>query len=1004
MFFPSVSRGADFLVSNGDPYGAGSLHQAILDANAAGAGNHTISLDSSMPPGSVLEVYSTMAHINANVVIDGGGSTIYGHGASRLLFVAGGNVTIKNLTFEGGNATGGNGGSADKAGGGGGSLGAGGAIYVNSGANVTVENASFTYNGARGGSGGTTNSGGSGQSGGGGGGFHGNGASGGYNGGGGGGGFLGDGGQGSTSGGAASGGGGGGGLLGDGGAGSNVLDATGGGGGGGVVLSGSDGFDVSGGLGAVPGGDGGNGGTFGASGSTGGNGLATGGGGGGGGNVDSGSSGGNGGNGGTYGGGGGGGQLAHGGTAGDFGGGGGGGAGGNGGAGTFGGGGGGAGFGSNMGGASGFGGGEGGGVYTGGGGGSGYGGAIFVRSGGSLTVINSSFSGNVVFAGAGGVGNNQNGTNGSAAGSAVYVMSGTSLNFSVSGNSQITVGDTIGGDGQVQKLGTGELILTGTNTYLGATTVDAGLLSVNGSIVSETTVGASGTLGGSGTIAANLINSGILAPGNSIGQLNVTGNYTQNSGSTLEIEIDDLGHSDVLAVDGDVDLAGALSVKGDPLGTFTAGQSYTFLTFTGNRTGTFASYTDDLAFFDILLAYNAHDVSFSLVSNSNNFMSIANTFNERGVAGVFDTNTGGPLQPLADEMLPMTSSQVQQSLTILSGDIYGSTPNMQFQNTSTQIQMISQQLGPQFSSSSGLDGANVSPIKLDGEGQIVFINDVGYQPLHKTWVIGYGLGGNARSDGNAQGLNFGLGGFLVGVERYLDEATSAGLYGGYNGAQLSTTTDQRVLANSGQVGAFFRRDTGFDYYTLLTGFSFDGYDSSRNVTVGGLPGTAEATYGGWQSVTYVERGRSYAYEAGVVQPYVALQYIYLRQNSFSETGGGAANLDVAGVDASSLRGFLGTRASREYVTSGGRVLTPQVRAAWMHEFLETDTLINNRFAAVGGGTFAIEGLDLGRDWALLGAGLGWQLNSQLTITGNYDAQINSNQTFHVGSANLQYLW
>jgi outer membrane autotransporter protein len=954
MFLPSVSRGNDYTVLNTNDSGAGSLRQAILDANAAGAGNHTISFDAGLPANSLVQLASQLEHIQVNIVIDGGGHTLSGHNNHQIFFVAVGNVTIKNFTLQDGLSQGGNGGNTGMAGGGGGGLGAGGAIFVDSGTQVTIENVVFANNNAAGGNGGAADGTPFKSGGGGGGGFHGDGGNGG----------------GDFFNGTPGGGGGGGGLEGNGGSGDS---GRAGAGGGGIFYDGGDSFSPLPGAGALAGGDG----NF--NGNPGGDALLPGGGGGGGGSN------GQGGAGESFGGGGGGGHGQDGGDGG------------------FGGGGGGSGYIGNEG-TAGFGGGQGGATYVGGGGGSGYGGAIFVRSGGSLTVVNSNFNSNTVTVGNAGAGAAVNGAQGDAAGSGVYVMSGTTLNFSVTNNGSITVSDTISGDGAVTKLGTGELILGGVNSYTGATSVDAGLLSVNGSITSQTTVGASGTLGGSGTITGNVINGGIFAPGNSIGQLNITGNYTQNPGSTLEIEIDDAGLSDVVAVDGDISLNGALSVKGDPLGTFTAGQSYTFLTFTGNRTGTFASYTDDLAFFDILLAYNVQDVSFELVANGGTFESIANTFNERSVAGVFDANPGGPLQPLADEMLPMTNRQVQQSLTILSGDIYGSTPNMQFQNTSTQIQMLSRQLGPQFSYSSGVDGPNVSPIKWDGEGQIVFINDAGYQPLHKTWVIGYGLGGNARSDGNAQGLNLGLGGFLVGVERYLDEATSAGLYGGYNGAQLSTTTDQRVLANSGQVGAFFRRDTGFDYYTLLTGFSFDGYDSSRNVTVGGLPGTAEATYGGWQSVTYVERGRSYAYDAGLVQPYVALQYIYLRQNSFSETGGGAANLDVAGVDASSLRGFLGTRASREYVTSGGRLLTPQVRAAWMHEFLETDTLINNRFSAVGGGTFAIEGLDLGRDWALLGAGLGWQLNSQLTITGNYDAQINSNQTFHVGSANLQYLW
>jgi outer membrane autotransporter protein len=83
---------------------------------------------------------------------------------------------------------------------------------------------------------------------------------------------------------------------------------------------------------------------------------------------------------------------------------------------------------------------------------------------------------------------------------------------------------------------------------------------------------------------------------------------------------------------------------------------------------------------------------------------------------------------------------------------------------------------------------------------------------------------------------------------------------------------------------------------------------------------------------------------------------------------------------------------------------PQVRAAWLHEFLETDVTANNRFAGVVGSNFAVQGLDLGRDWALLGAGLGWRPTERLALTVNYDTQLNARQVFHVGSAKLQYMW
>lgn len=959
VLLPRVSHGNDYVVTHTGDAGAGSLRDAIEQANLAGAGNHTISFDSGLPANSLLQLASQLEHINVNIVIDGGGHTLSGHQNHQIFFVGLGNVTIKNFTLAEGNSVGGTGGSTNLGGGGGGGLGAGGAIFVNSGANVTIENVVFAQNAAQGGAGGSVNGVGSSAGGGAGGGFHGDGGNGGYDGGGGGGGFLGNGGNADT-----------------------AINARAGGGGGGLLLNGGDSTGVVPGLGALTGGNGG------TNGNSGGDGIATGGGGGGGG-------------------------TGAGGTGGDFGGGGGGGYNGTGGNGGFGGGSGGTGFLGSAG-TSGFGGGQGGATYIGGGGGSGYGGAIFVRSGGSLTVIDSTFNNNTVAVGAGGSGNVQNGADGNAAGSGVYVMSGTTLNFSVTNNGSITVADTIGGDGAVTKLGAGELNLTGTNTYTGATTVDAGRLRINGSVTSDVTVNNSGTLGGSGDINGNLTSNGIVAPGNSIGQLNVVGLYQQNPGSQLEIEINDAGQNDVVNVQGDVILnGGTVNVKAAP-GNYVHGQTYTFLTYSGSLFGVgYDGITDDLAFFDAVLQYNPGDISFYLASNANNFGDIARTFNQHSVANVFDANPGSALQPLADEMLFMTNDQVCYSLDQLSGEVYGTSSQMQFQNTTNQLQMLAQHLRPTLGVgglSGGIAAAQPVPasetlIAFDPAGELVIRGQSSYAPRYRTWGTGYGLGGNAQSDGNAAGLGYALGGVQLGVDRWLDEGTLAGLYGGYNYAQLDGRgLTQRVQANSGQFGGYFRRDDGCDYYLVASGLSFDAYDASRTIGIGGFNAVASANYDGWQSATYLERGRTYQVGLTTWQPYVAAQYIYLRQNSFNETGGGIANLDVAGVDAHSLRSVLGVRASRELVTSRGLVIVPQARAAWLHEFLDTNTLVTNGFGAVGGSSFDVRGLDLGRDWALVGAGLGWQLTSQLTLTGNYDAQVNDRQTFHIGSANVQYIW
>ena len=91
--------------------------------------------------------------------------------------------------------------------------------------------------------------------------------------------------------------------------------------------------------------------------------------------------------------------------------------------------------------------------------------------------------------------------------------------------SQIGASGQYQGFGAFQKTGASTWTLTGTNQAAMSWTVNAGTLSVNGSIASSNfTVNAGGTIGGNGTIGNTTINGGTLSPGNSIGTLTVQGN------------------------------------------------------------------------------------------------------------------------------------------------------------------------------------------------------------------------------------------------------------------------------------------------------------------------------------------------------------------------------------------------------------------------------------------------------------------------------------------------
>lgn len=265
---------ATFSVTNINDAGAGSLRQAILDANAA-AGADDIIFDSTFFS-TVRTITLTTGQLNvtdaltiqgtgaANVTVNGNNtSRIFNLGATTVningisisnglalngagIAATGTTLTLNNIVFSNNRAIGGNGanGSATGAGGGGGGgAGLGGALFINGGT-VTVANAQFTTNQATGGNGGT--------------GFPNNGffnGTGGIGGGATGGTGAGPGGTGGT-GGFASGGGGGGGSAETGGAGGAGGFGGGGGGSGGRTGGGSG---LLGGAGGTGGGTGGQG-------------------------------------------------------------------------------------------------------------------------------------------------------------------------------------------------------------------------------------------------------------------------------------------------------------------------------------------------------------------------------------------------------------------------------------------------------------------------------------------------------------------------------------------------------------------------------------------------------------------------------------------------------------------------------------------------------------------------------------------------------------------------
>ena len=56
------------------------------------------------------------------------------------------------------------------------------------------------------------------------------------------------------------------------------------------------------------------------------------------------------------------------------------------------------------------------------------------------------------------------------------------------------------------------------------------------------------------------------------------------------------------------------------------------------------------------------------------------------------------------------------------------------------------------------------------------------------------------------------------------------------------------------------------------------------------------------------------------------------------------------------------------------------------------------------GIFAVQGLRYGANWAIVGGGLRWEFADGWSAYAGYDAQVNGQQLFHIGSGGLGYAW
>jgi outer membrane autotransporter protein len=281
-------------------------------------------------------------------------------------------------------------------------------------------------------------------------------------------------------------------------------------------------------------------------------------------------------------------------------------------------------------------------------------------------------------------------------------------------------------------------------------------------------------------------------------------------------------------------------------------------------------------------------------------------------------------------------------------------------------------------------------------------------PTVGGWVVGLGIGGDidapendSQNDGSISDVNTAAGGLLFGVHKWMNDCSLVGVYGGYIYSEVDAGLTDTEIDNY-QLGAYYRYDDGCNRLVAIGSLGFQEYASARYDSPGGMVPPSNADYDGNLYGCYLELSRGYCWDCNVVRPLFALQYLHVDQYAYTESGGSGAQT-VSDVEVDSCRTFLGGRLGRQYRGPNCWLLTPQVRAMWVHELADTYSPAATSFGGPSG-IITSNGVDLGRDWFMGGVGVTIQKSDAASVTVDYDLQANGRMNFHMGSLGLNLYW
>ncbi len=459
------------------------------------------------------------------------------------------------------------------------------------------------------------------------------------------------------------------------------------------------------------------------------------------------------------------------------------------------------------------------------------------------------------------------------------------------------------------------------------------------------------------------------------GILEIDGNYTMAGDSIFQTIVNGDSSYGQLDVKGNVLLNGELNVLKGP-GFFTNGTLYNII-LADEVEGVFISEVlpEDLPLLSFQTVTYSNRVEVETLAKS--FTSVATNSLQRTIAQYLDNivpQATGDLSLVLGDIQELPESDFAGVFAGLSPDSYNNSSRITLSGTQQYVRTIQQRMH-----------------SLRASLKIVATE---IRPGNGVWVQGFGQWGDQEGEDGFTGYDYDLYGWTFGLDRFLKDHALLGFSMGISSADI----DFDKNLGEGDIEAFMMSLYGSwftERYYLDASLSFGNqdYGNTRNITIGGIDRTYTSNHDGDIFSGYLEGGYNFSFGRWMLGPFAVLNYLYLDEEGFTESGDGLLNLKVDDRQTEALFFQLGAVTAGRLTYKNFDVM-PELRMAWKHDFDIDEQVITAAFSGASDVKFSIAGQNVEQNSFLLEAGITFFHKNGLSFPIKYAAELSSGYKAH----------